>query len=118
MKKRDTLKNSSNFFVLKAVFDLAANGISILDKNGNFLYANKFFQNMIGYTIEELYKESCVSLSAPEYSKAAKKALKKAVKYGSVEKFKKVCVTKFGTYINASMSLAYSKRSFKKNRTI
>ena len=32
---------------LQAVFDLAANGISILDRNGMFLYANKFFQKYI-----------------------------------------------------------------------
>ena len=53
---------------LQAVFDLAANGISILDRNGMFLYANKFFQNMMEYSMEELYKESCISLSSPEYS--------------------------------------------------
>ena len=42
---------------LQALFDLAGNGISILDKNGLFLYANKFFQDMIGYTMEELYSK-------------------------------------------------------------
>lgn len=62
---------------LQAVFDLAANGISILDKNGMFLYANKFFQNMMEYTMEELYKESCISLSSPEYSKPSETAVQK-----------------------------------------
>ncbi len=33
---------------LQAVFDLAANGISILDRNGMFLYANNFFQKNDG----------------------------------------------------------------------
>ena len=92
---------------LQAVFDLAANGISILDKNGMFLYANKFFQNMMEYTMEELYKESCISLSAPEYAKPSESAVQKAIKYGSIEKFRKICVTKSGVHLNASMSLAY-----------
>lgn len=47
---------------LQAVFDLAANGISILNHNGMFLYANRFFQAMMGYTMEELAHHSCISL--------------------------------------------------------
>jgi len=92
---------------LQAVFDLAANGISILDRDGMFLYANKFFQNMMEYTMEELYSESCISLSSPEYSTPSKTAVEKAIEFGSFEKFKKVCVTKSGVHLNASMSLAY-----------
>ncbi|MFA6761000.1 MAG: ATP-binding protein [Sulfuricurvum sp.] len=92
---------------LQAVFDLAANGISILDREGKFLYANRFFQNMIGYTMEELYSESCISLSAAEYAEPSREAVRKAIEFGSFEKFKKVCITKSGTRLNASISLAY-----------
>lgn len=92
---------------LQAVFDLAANGISILDRDGMFLYANKFFQNMMEYTMEELYSHSCISLSAPEYAAPSQTAVQKAIEFGSFEKFKKVCVTKSGIHLNASMSLAY-----------
>ncbi len=94
---------------LQAVFDLAANGISILDHNGMFLYANQFFQDMMEYTMEELRKESCISLSAPEYSEASQTAVQKAIKNGSIQNFRKVCVTKSGEHINASMSLSYLK---------
>ncbi len=94
---------------LQAVFDLAANGISILDHNGMFLYANKFFQDMMEYTMEELYDESCISLSAPEYADASETAVEKAIKNGSIQNFRKVCVTKSGEHINASMSLSYLK---------
>ena len=60
------LENSLNLLrskkeELQAVFDLAANGISILDTNGMFLYANKFFQDMMEYSMEELYTESHIS---------------------------------------------------------
>ncbi len=92
---------------LQAVFDLAANGISILDRDGMFLYANKFFQNMMEYTMEELLSESCISLSSPEYANPSKTAVQKAIQYGSIEKFKKVCITKSGIHLNASMSLSY-----------
>lgn len=94
---------------LQAVFDMAANGISILNHNGMFLYANKFFQDMMGYTMEELYTESCISLSAPEYAAASETAVDKAIKYGSIQNFRKVCVTKSGKHLNASMSLSYLK---------
>lgn len=94
---------------LQGVFDLAANGISILDNTGTFLYANNFFQKMMGYTMEELYSESCISLSAKEYQEPSRKAVQIAIEEGSVVNFRKVCVSKGGEYINASMSLSYLK---------
>jgi signal transduction histidine kinase len=59
--------------------------------------------------MEELKKESCISLSAPEYAKPSQTAVQKAIKYGSIEKFRKICLTKSGLPINASMSLSYLK---------
>ena len=94
---------------LQALFDLAGNGISILDKNGLFLYANKFFQDMIGYTMEELYSKSCISLSSEEYRESSEVAVEKAIKYGSIQNFRKICITKNGVKLNASMSLSYLK---------
>jgi len=94
---------------LQAVFDLAANGISILDLNGKFLYANRFFQQMMGYSMEELYHESCISLSSPEYAEPSGHAVQQAIKEGSVQNFRKVCITKSGQRLFASMSLSYIK---------
>ncbi len=94
---------------LQAVFDLAANGISILDRQGRFLYANRFFQKMMGYTMEELRRESCISLSSKEYAEPSRLAVEKAIREGSIENFRKVCITKSGVPINASMSLSYLK---------
>lgn len=94
---------------LQAVFDLAANGISILDKDGMFLYANNFFQMMMGYTMEELYEESCISLSSDEYKEPSKSAVERTILEGSVVNFRKVCVSKSGEHMNASMSLSYLK---------
>lgn len=94
---------------LQAVFDLAANGISILNHNGMFLYANVFFQTMMGYTMEELTHHSCISLSSSEYAEASKIAVEHAIKHGSIQNFRKVCVTKSGEHLNASMSLSYLK---------
>jgi len=96
---------------LKAAFDLVANGISILDETGMFLYANKFFQQMMGYTMEELYEESCISLSSDEYKELSRQAVQKSVAEGSVANFRKVCVSKAGEHLNASMSLSYLKNN-------
>ncbi len=97
----------------QAFFDLAANGISILDKKGMFLYANNFFQEMMGYTMEELYKESCISLSSKEFKKPSETAVETAIREGSVVNFRKVCISKSGEHMNASMSLSYLKSSGK-----
>ena len=74
-----------------------------------FLYANNFFQKMMGYTMEELYHESCISLSSPEYKIPSETAVEKAINEGSVVNFRKVCVSKSGEHMNASMSLSYVK---------
>ena len=104
--KETTLRKTDEF---QAAFDLAANGISILDSNGMFLYANDFFQKMMAYSMEELYEESCISLSSDEYKEKSKAAILKVIQEGSIINFKKVCVTKYGLHINASMSLRYIK---------
>ncbi len=94
---------------LQAVFDLAANGISILNKEGKFLYANNFFRKMIGYTMDELKEESCISLSTPEYVEPSRQAVQNAIKNGSIENFRKICVSKQGKQLHSSMSLSYIK---------
>ena len=43
---------------LLAIFDNTVVGISIVDKEGKFTFANKTFADMLGYTSEELYKFS------------------------------------------------------------
>ena len=104
--KENALRKTDEF---QAAFDLAANGISILDSKGMFLYANDFFQKMMAYSMEELYEESCISLSSDEYKEKSKAAIVKVIEEGSIINFKKVCVTKYGLHINASMSLRYIK---------
>ncbi|GAB1465623.1 hypothetical protein MASR2M54_11230 [Aliarcobacter cryaerophilus] len=42
-----------------------------------------------------------------KYSAPSQTAVEKAIQYGSIEKFKKICITKSGQRINASMSLSY-----------
>lgn len=83
------------------------NGISILDTNGMFLYANEFFQNMMRYTMEELYNESCISLSSQEYVNSSRTAVQKAKETETIQNLRKVCIAKDGTHLNASMSLQY-----------
>ena len=103
---KDLISKKEN---LQEVFDLAGNGISILDSNGMFLYSNSFFQEMIEYSMDELYNESCISLSSDEFKSKSLEAIKNVVKVGCITNFKKVCVTKSGLHINASMSLSYIK---------
>ena len=113
MKQKDGLKmdNVSQILEsseeLRAIVELAGNGISLLDTNGVFLYANPFFRNMTGYTMEELRKESCITLSSPEYRELSKLAVKKAIECGNVTNFKKNCRRKDGFLMTAYMSLSY-----------
>lgn len=94
---------------LEAVLELAGNGISIIDRTGRFLYSNRSFLQMTGYTMEELKKESCVSLATPEYQLPSLEAIAYAIKHGMIQNFKKVCKTKDGRHIHAYMSLSYIK---------
>lgn len=95
---------------LRAIVELAGNGISLLDRDGVFLYANPFFRQMTGYTMEELKKESCVTLSSPEYQELSRMAIKEAIKKGRVANFKKNCRRKDGFMMTAYMSLGYIKQ--------
>lgn len=94
---------------LKAILELAGNGISLIDKRGSFLYSNDSFQQMIGYTMEELKNHTCVSLAIPEYRKPSQDAIDYAVKHGMIQNFKKICETRDGRLIYAHMSLSYIK---------
>jgi len=52
--------------LLAAVFDGAPGGIAITDLSGRFVRANVAYQNMIGYTEQELLSMTMESLALPE----------------------------------------------------
>lgn len=105
--EKEILKTQSK--ELEAILELAGNGISLIDKDGRFLYCNNSFKKMSGYTMEELKKESCISLSTPEYREPSREAINYAIRHGVIQNFKKVCTTKRGEQIHAHMSLSYIK---------
>ena len=60
----DALRESEE--QLRMIFDAAAVGIARVDMNGRLTRTNSAFQNMLGYTAEELYETACARLTHPD----------------------------------------------------
>jgi PAS domain S-box-containing protein len=52
--------------LLSAVFDRSPGGIAITDVSGKFIHANLAYQELIGYSVEELFSVSIETLADPE----------------------------------------------------
>jgi PAS domain S-box-containing protein len=59
----DALERSENRF--RAIFDDAAVGIDLIDREGHFLQVNAAFMKMLGYTEEELLEKTVFDITHP-----------------------------------------------------
>lgn len=91
---------------LETIFATSKDGIAITDLDTNFLYTNNAYMAMTGFTAEELYCKSCVSLSIPEDLHRAKTMIGEVVEKGYVENFEKTCIVKDGKRIIVNMAIA------------
>ena len=79
---------------LETILSTTKDGISILDLDTNFLYANNAFLQMLGYSLEELKKLSSIELSVEEDKENAYKVLKEVLKNGYKENYLKSYIRK------------------------
>ncbi|WP_324790766.1 diguanylate cyclase [Sulfuricurvum sp.] len=91
---------------LETIFATSKDGIAITDLETNFLYTNNAYLTMTGFTAEELYCKSCVSLSIPEDLPRAIKMIGEVVEKGYIENFEKTCIVKDGKRIIVNMAVA------------
>jgi diguanylate cyclase (GGDEF)-like protein/PAS domain S-box-containing protein len=91
---------------LSTILATSKDGIAILDLQTNFLFTNKSYLTMTGFTKEELLTKSCAGLSAPEDVPRAIKAIEEAIEKGFVENFEKTCIMKDGKRVIVNMAIA------------
>jgi len=96
----------------KTIFNTSKDGIAILDMEANFLDFNDAYLEMTGYTREELFKKTSISLSAPEDIERSIKALKSVGELGFIKDFEKMCIVKDGKqlYLNMTATLLPDKQ--------
>jgi PAS domain S-box-containing protein len=88
----------------ETIFKYSNDGIAILDLESNFLDFNEAYRKMIGFSREELLKQSCIGLTVPEDREKSLDAFKYVLEYGHVENVEKVCAVKDGKRITVNMS--------------
>ena len=64
-QRKAYIKEISRF---KLIADLANYGLAITDEDGNFIYANRYFTNLIDYSFEDIIGDSFFNI-APNYKK-------------------------------------------------
>lgn len=91
---------------LQTILSTSRDGIAILDKQTNFLYANNAYLVMTGFTARELYTKSYALLSAPEDMPRAIKILSEVIEKGFVDNFEKTCIVKDNKKVIVNMAIA------------
>ncbi len=98
---------------LETILSTTKDGISILDLNTRFLYANDAFLQMLGYTFEELEKLSSLELTSKDDMENAHEVLKEVIEKGYKDNYIKKYIRKDSNevYVNISTSLMPDTKS-------
>jgi diguanylate cyclase (GGDEF)-like protein/PAS domain S-box-containing protein len=99
-----TLKKQKN--ELETIFETTIDGIAILDLKSNFLFFNKAYQLMTGYSKEELLNKNCFELSNLEDHEKIKEVIKNTLEKGHYDNFEKTCIKKDGKNFMVNISFA------------
>ena len=92
----------------RELMEQAADGIHLLDKEGNFLLANSAMSDMLGYSPEELLRMNIVDTYPDELRHEGRRRLSE-VTAGKVVRFERIAMRKNGTSLpveSAVMALA------------
>ena len=81
----------SNLFH-ETIFNTVNDGMAILDLESNFILVNDAYVKMTGYTKEELYSKSCISLTTENMVERSKEVVLEVVEKGYYENYEKRCI--------------------------
>jgi diguanylate cyclase (GGDEF)-like protein/PAS domain S-box-containing protein len=90
----------------KLFFNTTKDGIAITDLETNFLFFNKAYMDITGFSKEELYKTSCKELSAPEDMQNVKNLLENIIEADHFGNIEKTCIVKNGKRIQVNISIS------------
>jgi PAS domain S-box-containing protein len=88
----------------KSIFDLSRDGIAIVDLESLYLDFNQAFEDMTGFSRDELLYLTCIDLTAEEDKQRSIATMSEIINYGLVDNFQKQCIRKDGSIIPVVMS--------------
>jgi len=91
--------------LLEMIFNSSRESIAIVDKNAVFLFANKAYFEMTGYSDVELYQKSCLDITLAEDRAITENVLNIVKEVGYLNNIEKRCMQKDGTIIEVRMSI-------------
>ncbi|MCX6073226.1 MAG: ABC transporter substrate-binding protein [Campylobacterales bacterium] len=91
--------------LLETIFNSTKESIAIIDKNAIFLFANKAYFGMSGYSESEIYQKSCLELTVAEDRAITESTLKIVEEIGYCNNIEIRCIQKDGTIIEVRMSV-------------
>ena len=102
---RDALNEDLKKFkeLFESIFNSNMYAIALLDLKSNFLLVNDTYTTLTGFTKEEFYTKSCVSLTHPDDIIHSRENLEALQKNGFYKSFEKRCMMKNGNYVNVIM---------------
>ena len=92
--------------LLETVFNTTKDAIAIVDENSYYIYVNKSFKNMTGYSEKELYNKSCLDLTLEEDKELTKEIMLEAKTKGFYLEYRKPCLVNHDKMIEVTMDLA------------
>ena len=95
----------SNQDFLRSIVDTSRDGIALLDSETTFLFCNKAYLDMTGFTNDEMLQLSCAGLSTPEDLPRALSAIAQVKERGFIENFEKTCIVKEGKKLRVNMAI-------------
>jgi len=85
-QKELEIKNIFHEMRLRAIFEQTSVGITVIDREGNLIEFNKAFQNMLGYSEDELRNKNIKNFTFPDDIKENFDLLRSALE-GKIEKY-------------------------------
>jgi PAS domain S-box-containing protein len=107
--KRRTIELEKVLGQMKTFFDVSVDMLSIIDQNGRFIKVSKAFEDVLGYTIDEITGESFLEFVHEEDLSFSRANLSQMHEKGTFVKFTNRNKTKSGKYINIEWYCAPSE---------
>ncbi|ADD66942.1 diguanylate cyclase with PAS/PAC sensor [Denitrovibrio acetiphilus DSM 12809] len=89
---------------LEAVFNTSMDGIAIMDLDTNFIFFNRTYEKLTGYSRKELFNLTCMKITAKENIQKSSKVLSHLTKHGHLDNFEKIYIKKNGEKVIVNMS--------------
>ncbi len=91
--------------LLEAIFNTTKESIAIINKDTQFLFANKAYFEMTGYSVDELYEQTCFDLTFEKDRERIVQAFDIIESQGYLDNLEKKCICKNGEVIDVAFNI-------------